>query len=75
MLELYAQKLHASKSQHIYYTQNFEELKKFSQKFKEENKIGKLQWNAQIWKRKAKLQWKEQNHMHNWKNLQAYDPC
>jgi len=28
MLVLYAQKLPASKSQHIYYTQNFEELKK-----------------------------------------------
>lgn len=63
MLVLYAQKLPASKSQHIYYTQNFEGLKKkFNKKFKEENKI-------------AKLQWKEQNHMHNWKNLQAYDPC
>jgi len=28
MLVLYAQKLPASKSQHIYYTQNFEKLKK-----------------------------------------------
>jgi hypothetical protein len=44
MLVLYAQKLPASKSQHIYYTQNFEGLKKkFNKKFKEENKIAKLQ--------------------------------
>jgi hypothetical protein len=37
MLVLYAQKLPASKSQHIYYTQNFEEFKKkFNQKLRGE---------------------------------------